>query len=67
MAKILAGWVTIFLLHNTALAADKIRIGFPELAGQFIPLPLAQKRGFLEEEGLQAEFIRMRTLLHGRR
>jgi hypothetical protein len=48
MAKILAGWVTIFLLHNTALAADKIRIGFPELAGQFIPLPLAQKRGFLE-------------------
>jgi NitT/TauT family transport system substrate-binding protein len=60
MAMILVGWVTIFLLHTTALAADKIRIGFPELAGQFIPLPLAQKRGFLEEEGLQAEFIRMR-------
>jgi hypothetical protein len=53
MAKILAGWVTIFLLHNTALAADKIRIGFPELAGQFIPLPLAQKRGSLKRKAFK--------------
>jgi len=41
-------------------AADKVRIGFPDLAATFLSLPLAQKKGFLQDEGLQAELIRTR-------
>ena len=37
-------------------AADKIRIGMPNDAGQFT-LPLAQKRGYLRDEGFDAELI----------
>src|SRR5213594_61117 len=44
-------------------AADKLRIGFPDLAAQFIPLPLGEKRGFFKEEGLQGEFIRIRPAI----
>src|SRR4029077_8195924 len=57
--KIVAALIIAFLLQSPVSAAEKIRIGFPDLAAQFIPLPLAQKRGFFEEEGLQGEFIRM--------
>jgi len=55
-------WVllTVFVFHASARAADKIRIGFPDLAAQFVPLPLGEMRGFFQEEGLQAEFIRIR-------
>jgi ABC-type nitrate/sulfonate/bicarbonate transport system substrate-binding protein len=44
-------------------AADKLRIGFPDLAAQFVPLPLGEKRGFFREEGIQAEFIRIRPAI----
>lgn len=37
-------------------AADKIRIAMPADAGHFT-IPLAQKRGFLKEEGIEAEII----------
>ena len=57
--KIVVASLIAFLLHSPVCAAEKIRIGFPDLAAQFVPLPLAQKRGFFEEEGLQGEFIRM--------
>ena len=57
--KILLALVVIFFLRSSVDAAEKIRIGFPDLAAQFIPLPLAQKRALLEDEGLQGEFIRM--------
>jgi NitT/TauT family transport system substrate-binding protein len=50
----------IFLLCSSSHAADKLRFGFPDLAAQFIPLPLAEQRGFFKEEGLQGEFIRIR-------
>src|ERR1043166_2537985 len=59
----------ITLLMNLLLcaslnAADKIlRIGFPDLAAQFMPLPLGEKRGFFKEEGLQGEFIRIRPAI----
>ena len=46
-------------LHAWAQAADKLRIGFPDLAAPFVPLAIADKRGFFQEEGIQAEFIRM--------
>jgi ABC-type nitrate/sulfonate/bicarbonate transport system substrate-binding protein len=37
---------------------DKIRIGFAPGASS-APFPLAQKKGFLKEEGFEAEIIRM--------
>jgi ABC-type nitrate/sulfonate/bicarbonate transport system substrate-binding protein len=40
-------------------AADKIRISMTGFAGQFMTFPLAQKRGFLKEEGIEAEIIRI--------
>jgi NitT/TauT family transport system substrate-binding protein len=53
----------IFLLCSSSRAADKLRFGFPDLAAQFIPLPLAEQRGFFKEEGLQGEFIRIRPAI----
>ena len=54
-------WVSvIFLLLQTSVhAADKIRIVLPNVSGTFMTFPLAQKRGFLKEEGLDAEIIRV--------
>src|SRR5206468_8284761 len=48
--------VSGFLLQPSAQAVDKIRIGMPADAGHFT-FPLAQKKGFLAEEGLEAEII----------
>jgi NitT/TauT family transport system substrate-binding protein len=61
MKQILCCLFIISILHSSVQAADKIRIGFSELIASYSSLPLAQKRGFLQEEGLQAEFIRMNT------
>src|SRR5215218_4942475 len=52
----LAAILMIFVLRPTAQAADKIRIGMPNDAGQFT-LPLAHKRGYLRDEGFDAELI----------
>src|SRR5262249_29222148 len=49
----------IFIFQASAYAAEKIRIGFPDLAVSFVSLPLGEKRGHFREEGLQAEFIRI--------
>src|SRR2546426_121970 len=57
--RIIWASLIILLLHSSVQAADKIRIGFPDLAASFLSLPLGQKRGFFQEEGLQAEFIRI--------
>ena len=43
-------------LETTVQAADKIRIGMPSDAGQFT-LPLAQKLGYLRDEGFDTEII----------
>jgi NitT/TauT family transport system substrate-binding protein len=51
-----------FLLLETGVhAAEKIRIGFPEFNSSTFTLPLAQIKGFFNEEGLQAELIRIRS------
>ena len=63
MRKILAALFAVFVLVVPIYAAEKIRIGFPDLAAQFVPLPLAQMKGFFQEEGLQAEFIRIRPAI----
>jgi NitT/TauT family transport system substrate-binding protein len=59
MAKILAPLLAIFILHASVHAADKIRIAVPGLGAHFMTFPLAQKRGFLKEEGLEAEMIQV--------
>jgi NitT/TauT family transport system substrate-binding protein len=48
-----------FMLATAIEAADKVRIGIPNLGGQFMTFPLAQKKGFLKEEGLEAEHVRI--------
>ena len=48
-------------VHVSVYAADKIRIGYPDFNSSTFTLPLAQLRGFFQEEGLQAELIRIRS------
>lgn len=57
--RIILASLTILLLYNSTQAADKIRIGVPEFNAQFLPLAVAEKRGFLKEDGLQGEIIRI--------
>lgn len=59
MRMLVRALIFLCLLNCVAGAAERVRIGFPDLAAQFAPLPLAQQKGFFEEEGIQAEFIRM--------
>src|SRR5580765_2788482 len=58
MSAFLAVLLAVFVFEASADAADKIRIGFAPGASS-TPLPLAQKKGFFREEGLEAEIIRM--------
>jgi len=57
--KIFLALLSICILHVSAHAADKIRIGVPELNAQFAPFALAEKKGFFREDGLQGEVIRI--------
>ena len=59
MDKIFTALFAIFIFQASTHAAEKIRIGFPDLAAPFVPLAVGQQRGFFQEEGLQAELIRM--------
>lgn len=61
LSYILIGLVLcVFVLHASALAADKIRIALANPTISLLTFPLAQKRGFFTEEGLEAEIILMR-------
>ena len=53
-----------FLLKSSVHAEDKIRIGFPAVAANYLSFPLGQKKGFFQEEELQAELIRMVACRH---
>ena len=57
--KIIWPALFIFLLHASVQAADKIRVAIPP--GVHAYIPLAQKKGFFKEEGLDAEVIEMRS------
>ena len=59
MRKLLVALLTVFLFHGSIDAADKIRISISNLSGQFMTFPLAHKRGFLKEEGIETEIIRV--------
>jgi len=48
--------LAVVIFEASVHAADKIRIGLPADAGHFT-LPLAQKKGFLKEEGFEAELV----------
>jgi ABC-type nitrate/sulfonate/bicarbonate transport system substrate-binding protein len=50
----------IFFLHVSVQADEKIRVATPDVGGQFLTLPLAQRKGFFKEVGLEAEIITMR-------
>ena len=59
MKRLFGIFLTVFFLEASLHAADKIRIGFPDLAATFVPLAIGDKRGFFQEEGIQADFIRI--------
>lgn len=59
MEKLFVTLLTMIVFQTSAGAADKIRISMTGFAGQFMTFPLAQKRGFLKEEGFDAEIIRI--------
>ena len=56
MNKLIVAMLGIVLLLSSVQAADKIRISTPGDAAHFT-MHLAQKRGFLKEEGFDAELI----------
>ena len=57
----LLGLLVFLSLPVSLYAADKIRIGYPDFNSSTFTLPLAHLRGFFQEEGLQAELIRIRS------
>jgi ABC-type nitrate/sulfonate/bicarbonate transport system substrate-binding protein len=57
MRKNLLALLAIVILETSALAVEKIRMGFPDLAAPFVPLAIADRRGFFQDEGLGGEFI----------
>ena len=59
MNKVRFALLAVLILHASAHAGDKIKIGVPELNAQYLPFHLAEKKGFLREEGLQSEVIRI--------
>jgi NitT/TauT family transport system substrate-binding protein len=60
--KLLGSLIVVFVLQTSVHAADKIRIGYPVAAGHFITMPLAEKKGFLKENGIDAEIVQIRPL-----
>jgi ABC-type nitrate/sulfonate/bicarbonate transport system substrate-binding protein len=61
MKNVVLGLFVWLFVQQSVHAADKIRIGFPEFNSSTFTLPLAQIKGFFQEEGLQAELIRIRS------
>ena len=60
MKKTLLALLMCFPVTTSVHAADKIRIGYPDFNSSTFMLPLADIRGFFEEEGLQAESAHIR-------
>src|SRR5215475_13717560 len=56
MKKIFLALLIFSLCHTSVEAADKIRISTPADAAHFT-MHLAQRKGFLKEEGFDAEMI----------
>jgi NitT/TauT family transport system substrate-binding protein len=56
--KIFWGSLIVLVLQTSVYAADKIRIAYPNPNAN-VTIPLAHKRGFLKEEGLEAQLVRV--------
>src|SRR5687768_3138513 len=62
LLKALLGAVLLLpAISRGAETAQKIRIGFPSLAFSYMPYYIAQEKGFLKKQGLDSEYIQMRT------
>jgi ABC-type nitrate/sulfonate/bicarbonate transport system substrate-binding protein len=61
MAKSFPALLVCVFLSSTGHTGDKIRIGYPYFNSSTFTLPLAQIRGFFNEEGLEAELTRIRS------
>jgi NitT/TauT family transport system substrate-binding protein len=61
MSKTVLALLGMILLQGSVNAADKIRIGYPDTSSPFLSLPVGQKQGLFQQEGIQAEFIRIRS------
>src|SRR5260370_29355233 len=60
MKNVLVAALTILLFFAGAVrAADKIRIGVPQQVVHWMVFPLAQQKGFVKEEGSDAEIVRI--------
>jgi ABC-type nitrate/sulfonate/bicarbonate transport system substrate-binding protein len=64
--KFLAAVVIAFALAfpasiRAAESLQKIRVGFPSLAFSYMPFYVAHEKGLLKKQGLEAEYIQMRT------
>src|SRR5262249_61498541 len=61
MKKVFLALLSICVLYGSADATDRIKIGYPDTSGTFLSLPLGQKAGSFQKEGLQADLIRIRS------
>jgi ABC-type nitrate/sulfonate/bicarbonate transport system substrate-binding protein len=61
MNKILLTWLAVCSLQVAAHAADRVKIGYPDASGSFLSLPLGQKTGSFQKEGIQSDLIRIRS------
>jgi len=53
LKKSLLAPLVIFVFQGSGHAADKIRIGFPDLAAPFVPLAIGDKRGFFKRKAFK--------------
>jgi len=58
MAKVFLALLSMFLFSTVVHAADKVRIAFG-VGSSSVLWPLAQKKGFFKDEGVDAEAIQM--------
>ncbi len=61
MIPMLVALAVALLFPANVWAVERIRIGYPDFNSSTFTMPLAQIRGFFQEEGLQAELIRIRS------
>src|SRR5258706_253102 len=60
MGKLVADLIVLIAIHAESIsAAEKVGIGVPQQVIHWATFPLAQKKGFFKEEGLDAEVIRI--------
>src|SRR6185369_7290881 len=60
MRKLVAALIILIGIHAESIsAAEKVRVGVPQQVIHWMTFPLAYKKGFFKEEGLDAEIVRI--------